>query len=174
MKSALFFFILSVILGIFLGTTIHQAFCLLILLFGLNLPFSLIAIQRDSNKYFDIQRERIIEEYHKEREEYEKRRREYSEAMRKMNEEIKRKQREFEQKARKQAEEYIKQQRVSVADGHLRTLGLPTTCRDIKQIKAAYRSLMKKYHPDINKSPGAGEKSKKIIAAYEYLEKTIG
>ncbi len=37
------------------------------------------------------------------------------------------------------------------------------------QIKKAYRSLAKKYHPDINKSPEAEDKFKEINAAYEVL-----
>ena len=37
------------------------------------------------------------------------------------------------------------------------------------EIKKAYRSLAKKYHPDINKSPQAEEKFKEINGAYEVL-----
>jgi len=37
------------------------------------------------------------------------------------------------------------------------------------EIKKAYRSLAKKYHPDINKSPKAEEKFKEINSAYEVL-----
>ncbi len=37
------------------------------------------------------------------------------------------------------------------------------------EIKKAYRSLAKKYHPDMNKSPQAEEKFKEINAAYEVL-----
>lgn len=37
------------------------------------------------------------------------------------------------------------------------------------EIKKAYRSLAKKYHPDINKDPGAEEKFKEINEAYETL-----
>lgn len=36
-------------------------------------------------------------------------------------------------------------------------------------IKKAYRRLARKYHPDINKDPGAEEKFKEINAAYEIL-----
>ncbi|MQM11411.1 hypothetical protein Taro_044318, partial [Colocasia esculenta] len=38
-----------------------------------------------------------------------------------------------------------------------------------QEIKAAYRNLARKYHPDMNKSPGAEEKFKEISAAYEVL-----
>ncbi|MBQ9153856.1 MAG: molecular chaperone DnaJ [Solobacterium sp.] len=37
------------------------------------------------------------------------------------------------------------------------------------EIKKAYRSLAKKYHPDINKEPGAEDKFKEINEAYEVL-----
>ena len=37
------------------------------------------------------------------------------------------------------------------------------------EIKRAYRQLSKKYHPDINKEPGAEEKYKEILEAYETL-----
>ncbi len=40
---------------------------------------------------------------------------------------------------------------------------------DPKTIKVAYKSLIKKYHPDINKQPGAEEKFKEIKKAYEVL-----
>ncbi|RRT59386.1 hypothetical protein B296_00010078 [Ensete ventricosum] len=39
----------------------------------------------------------------------------------------------------------------------------------LQEIKSAYRSLARKYHPDMNKSPGAEEKFKEISAAYEVL-----
>lgn len=37
------------------------------------------------------------------------------------------------------------------------------------EIKRAYRQLAKKYHPDINKEPGAEEKFKEINEAYDTL-----
>ncbi|XP_009767506.1 uncharacterized protein [Nicotiana sylvestris] len=39
----------------------------------------------------------------------------------------------------------------------------------LKEIKASYRKLARKYHPDVNRSPGAEEKFKEISAAYEVL-----
>ncbi|WP_062197594.1 DnaJ domain-containing protein [Massilibacterium senegalense] len=38
-----------------------------------------------------------------------------------------------------------------------------------QEIKKAYRKLAKKYHPDLNKEPGASEKFKQINEAYEVL-----
>ncbi|KAK3150909.1 hypothetical protein QOZ80_3AG0239290 [Eleusine coracana subsp. coracana] len=39
----------------------------------------------------------------------------------------------------------------------------------LQEVKAAYRTLARKYHPDMNKSPGSEEKFKEISAAYEIL-----
>lgn len=40
---------------------------------------------------------------------------------------------------------------------------------DKYEIKTAYRRMAKKYHPDINKDPGATERFQKINDAYEFL-----
>lgn len=37
------------------------------------------------------------------------------------------------------------------------------------EIKSAYRKLARKHHPDIDKSPGAGEKFKEVSQAYQIL-----
>lgn len=47
-------------------------------------------------------------------------------------------------------------------------LGVSKTASE-DEIKKAYRKLSKKYHPDINKEPGAEEKFKEIAEAYEVL-----
>ncbi|KAM7479622.1 hypothetical protein LguiA_027835 [Lonicera macranthoides] len=39
----------------------------------------------------------------------------------------------------------------------------------LQEIKASYRNLARKYHPDMSKAPGAEEKFKEISAAYEVL-----
>lgn len=41
---------------------------------------------------------------------------------------------------------------------------------DAEQIKKAYRTLSRKYHPDLNKSPGAEDKFKEINRAYNILK----
>jgi curved DNA-binding protein len=48
------------------------------------------------------------------------------------------------------------------------TLGISENA-SAEEIKRAYRKLARKYHPDINKDPGAEEKFKEINAAYEVL-----
>lgn len=40
---------------------------------------------------------------------------------------------------------------------------------DIYEVKLNYRKLAKKYHPDLNKEPGADEKFKEITEAYDFL-----
>jgi len=47
-------------------------------------------------------------------------------------------------------------------------LGVPRDASE-ERIKAAYRRLARRYHPDVNKSPGAAEKFKEATAAYEVL-----
>ncbi len=47
-------------------------------------------------------------------------------------------------------------------------LGLNKSASDA-EIKKAYRSLAKKYHPDVNKESGASEKFKEVQEAYEVL-----
>ena len=40
---------------------------------------------------------------------------------------------------------------------------------DEKAIKAAYRKLARKYHPDVNKAADAGQQFKDVNEAYEVL-----
>ncbi len=47
-------------------------------------------------------------------------------------------------------------------------LGVSKTATE-QEIKSAYRKLAKKYHPDINKAPGAEQKYKDVNEAYEVL-----
>lgn len=47
-------------------------------------------------------------------------------------------------------------------------LGVSKTATD-EEIKKAYRTLAKKYHPDVNKEPDAAEKFKEVQEAYDVL-----
>lgn len=47
-------------------------------------------------------------------------------------------------------------------------LGIPVSAQKA-EIKAAYRKLVKKYHPDVNPDPKAKEKFQEIKKAYEFL-----
>lgn len=47
-------------------------------------------------------------------------------------------------------------------------LGVPRTA-DADTIKKAYRKLARKYHPDVNKAPGAEARFKELAEAYEVL-----
>lgn len=48
-------------------------------------------------------------------------------------------------------------------------LGVPRTATQ-EEIQRAYRKLARKYHPDVNKEPGAEERFKEINEAYEVLK----
>lgn len=48
------------------------------------------------------------------------------------------------------------------------TLGVDRGARD-KDIRSAYRKLARKYHPDVNKEPGAEDRFKEVSEAYEVL-----
>lgn len=52
---------------------------------------------------------------------------------------------------------------------HFTVLGLKVGASE-EEVKKAYKSLAKKYHPDKNSDAGAEEKFKEIGAAYEVLK----
>lgn len=51
---------------------------------------------------------------------------------------------------------------------YYKILGVSKTASE-QEIKSAYRKLAKKYHPDVNKQPGAEQKYKDVNEAYEVL-----
>ena len=55
-----------------------------------------------------------------------------------------------------------------MAKDYYGTLGVDKNA-SAEEIKKAYRSLAKKYHPDLNKEPGAEQKFKDVNEAYEIL-----
>ncbi len=57
-----------------------------------------------------------------------------------------------------------------VLDAARKTLELGESA-SLDEIKAAYRRLLREYHPDRNPDPGAGERVKEIAGAYELLKK---
>jgi curved DNA-binding protein len=52
---------------------------------------------------------------------------------------------------------------------YYKTLGVGRTAT-AEEIKSAYRKLARKYHPDVNKAPGAEARFKEIGEAYEVLQ----
>ncbi|WOG99703.1 hypothetical protein DCAR_0519058 [Daucus carota subsp. sativus] len=58
---------------------------------------------------------------------------------------------------------------VSARDTHYYSVLNLKSNATLPEIKAAYRRLARKFHPDMNKGPGAEDKFKEISAAYEVL-----
>ncbi|HEX4907833.1 MAG TPA: DnaJ domain-containing protein, partial [Actinomycetes bacterium] len=55
-----------------------------------------------------------------------------------------------------------------MARDYYEALGVPRTA-DADQLQEAYRRLARRYHPDVNKDPGAEEQFKEVNEAYHVL-----
>ena len=55
-----------------------------------------------------------------------------------------------------------------MASNHYETLGVPRSASQ-EDIQRAYRTLARKWHPDVNQSPGAEDRFKAISEAYDVL-----
>ncbi|MDI5962130.1 DnaJ C-terminal domain-containing protein [Streptantibioticus silvisoli] len=55
-----------------------------------------------------------------------------------------------------------------MADDHYEVLGVPRTA-DAAEIQQAFRTLARRYHPDVNRDPAAEERFKQINEAYSVL-----
>jgi len=78
----------------------------------------------------------------------------------------------FEARAREYRQQYSsKRHNPGSITKYLEVLGLPKDTSSWELIKARYRQLMKKYHPDYNSSSEALQTTQKINGAYAELEK---
>lgn len=55
---------------------------------------------------------------------------------------------------------------------HFQVLKVPQVCND-QDVKKAYLMLVKKWHPDVNKTPDAVEQFKRISEAYDMLKDEV-
>lgn len=58
-------------------------------------------------------------------------------------------------------------------NAYYRIFGLTPETLTEGSLKAAYRDLVKKYHPDTNRSPDAAEKFRKVKKVYAYLQEEL-
>lgn len=114
-------------------------------------PFSLF-----SQVYFSTQARKA----QKEREEFERKQQEYAEKSQRAYEEW--------EKAHHTNDSSNSSQRSTFSYDPYQVLGV-TPEAPLTEIKKAYRTLAKAYHPDLNKEPGAESKFKEIQEAWEEI-----
>jgi len=170
--SSLYMFVTSIIVTLTITIILEKSWLpLATLLFGGNLILTKIVIRQELSHFW---------EWKEKKDEEELRIREAAKQKRREQEELERK-RAYVERMRQfyEQQQRAQQQSQSVQLNnefiyHLSNLGLTSDCRDMSLIKKAYRNLMKKHHPDINKSMDSAEITKTIVASYKFLEKKVG
>lgn len=193
--GSFFTFLLSLLVYLFVGIPIatmnealYEKFVLKLVLFlfigmvyflGVFISSSLISIKyrnwksEEDRKRREEDRRRQEEESRKKAEEFARMWSEFEDLSgqyrerQRMREESERRERE----RRQQSNSHKRNQQTTVfkdKEYYLSVLGLPANTVHFKDIKKAYRQLMKTFHPDVYN--GSDNKAKQIIEAYEKLQ----